>query len=55
MQRLINKVTSARFLMSIGITTVLCIMAVRGDVSSEAFIGIAGTVIGYYFNKDRKE
>lgn len=55
MDRIISKITSARFLISVGISTVLCILALKGDINSEAFIGIAGIIVGYYFNKERAE
>ncbi len=52
MERVINKVTSARFLIAVGTTAVFCTLAIKGQISGEAFTGITGLVIGYYFNKE---
>ena len=54
-ERIINKITSARFIISILVTVVLCILALKGNVNGESFLTIATAIITYYFTtKDRK-
>ena len=54
-ERIINKITSARFIISILVTVVLCVLALRGNVNGESFLTIATAIITYYFTtKDRK-
>lgn len=50
-EKVLNKLLSAKFLIAIMISVVLCVLALRGVVNSEAFVGIAGGVIGFYFNR----
>ena len=52
-ERIINKITSARFIISILVTVVLCVLALRGNVNGESFLTIATAIITYYFTKDR--
>ena len=54
-ERIINKITSARFIISILVTVVLCVLALRGAINGESFLTIATAIITYYFTtKDRK-
>ena len=54
-ERIINKITSARFIISILVTVVLCVLALRGTINGESFLTIATAIITYYFTtKDRK-
>lgn len=48
-ERIINKITSAKFLVTIAITGVFCALALEGKIGAEAFTGIAGSVITSYF------
>ena len=53
--RIINKITSARFLIVLILTIILSVMAIRGQISAEVFVGIYGPVIAFYFSKNRNE
>lgn len=51
LQRVITKVTSARWLIAISTTGTFCYLAIQGTLQAETITGIVGIVIGYYFNK----
>ena len=53
--RIINKLTSARFLVVVILTIILSVMAIRGQIGAEVFIAVYSPIIAYYFSKDRKE
>lgn len=53
MERLIRKLTSARFLMSIILTIVLSYMAITETISGEQFVPLVTMVIAFYFTKDK--
>ena len=48
-ERIILKITSAKFLVTVAVTSVFCVLALKGQISAEAFTGIAGSVITSYF------
>ncbi|NFN93599.1 hypothetical protein FDB28_05730 [Clostridium botulinum] len=54
MDRLLNKVTSARWLIAVIMTIVFAVLAIRNTITTE-FITIYTMVIAFYFSKDRKE
>ncbi|WP_010295830.1 hypothetical protein [Clostridium senegalense] len=54
MDRILRKITSARWIIAIVMTIVFSIMAVRNTLNTE-FITIYTMVIAFYFSKDRKE
>ncbi|MGL4108309.1 hypothetical protein [Clostridium sp. LP20] len=54
-ERLIRKLTSARFLMSIILTAVLSYMAIRGTITGEQFVPLVTMVIAFYFTKDKAQ
>ena len=53
-ERIINKLLSAKFIITILISVVFCILALENKISSEAFIGVAGSVITSYFALQQK-
>lgn len=54
MDRILRKITSARWIIAVVMTIVFSIMAVRNTLNTE-FITIYTMVIAFYFSKDRKE
>ena len=52
--RIINKVTSARWLIAVIMTIVFAVLAFTNRLST-AFITIYTMVIAFYFSKDREE
>ncbi len=54
MDRLINKITSARWLIAVIMTVVFAVLAIKNTITTE-FITIYTMVIAFYFSKDRKE
>ena len=53
--RLITKVTSARWLIVVLLTLALCYLTFTGQIGAEVFIAVYSPIIAYYFSKDRKE
>lgn len=51
LRRVINKITSARWLIAISTTGTFCYLSIQGALQAETVTGIVGIVIGYYFNK----
>ncbi len=51
MDRLLNKITSARWLIAVIMTIVFAVLAIKNTIITE-FITM---VIAFYFSKDRKE
>ncbi|NFO46519.1 hypothetical protein FDB40_06240 [Clostridium botulinum] len=51
--RLLNKITSARWLIAVIMTIVFAVLAFTNRLSTE-FITIYTMVIAFYFSKDRK-
>lgn len=51
LNRIILKMTSARWLIAVTTTGTFCYLAVQGTLQAETITGIVGIVIGYYFNK----
>ncbi|MCW6112440.1 hypothetical protein [Clostridium sporogenes] len=54
MDRVLRKITSARWLIAVIMTIVFAILAIRNTLNTE-FITIYTMVIAFYFSKDRKE
>ncbi|NFH80306.1 hypothetical protein FDA09_10415 [Clostridium botulinum] len=54
MDRLLNKITSARWLIAVIMTIVFAVLAIKNTITTE-FITIYTMVIAFYFSKDRKE
>lgn len=54
MNRIINKITSARWLIAVIMTVVFAVLAFTDRLSTD-FITIYTMVIAFYFSKDRKE
>ncbi|MBN1046164.1 hypothetical protein DVW08_12495 [Clostridium botulinum] len=54
MDRLLNKITSARWLIAVIMTIVFAVLAFTNRLSTE-FITIYTMIIAFYFSKDRKE
>lgn len=54
MDRILRKMTSARWLIAVIMTIVFAILAIRNTLNTE-FITIYTMVIAFYFSKDRKE
>lgn len=52
-ERLVKKLTSARFLMAIILTVVLSYMAIIEKISGEQFVPLVTMVIAFYFTKDK--
>ena len=42
-------------ILSLAVIFTICILTFKGTVSTEAFMGIAGSIITYYFTKKDKE
>ena len=53
MKRVVQKLTSARFLIVLMLTIILSVMAIRGQVSAEVFVAIYSPIIAFYFTKNR--
>ena len=51
MKRVVQKLTSARFLIVLMLTIILSVMAVRGQVSAEVFVAIYSPIIAFYFTR----
>ncbi|NFI04798.1 hypothetical protein FC959_10345 [Clostridium botulinum] len=54
MDRILNKITSARWLIAVIMTIVFAVLAFTNRLSTE-FITIYTMVIAFYFSKDRKD
>ena len=54
-ERIILKITSARWLIAILLSSTLCYLALAGKVDADIFVPIVTLAIGYYFNKDNKK
>ncbi|MBO0575087.1 hypothetical protein EXQ42_09420 [Clostridium botulinum] len=54
MDRILKKITSARWLIAIIMTIVFAILAIKNTLNTE-FITIYTMVVAFYFSKDRKE
>ncbi|NEZ72126.1 hypothetical protein EXM36_17260 [Clostridium botulinum] len=54
MDRVLNKITSARWLIAVIMTIVFAILAIRNTLNTE-FITIYTMIIAFYFSKDRKK
>lgn len=54
MERLIRKLTSARFLMAIIFTLVISYMAITGTINGEQFVPLATMVVAFYFSRDNQ-
>ncbi|EQC1537561.1 hypothetical protein [Clostridium botulinum] len=54
MDRVLNKITSARWLIAVIMTIVFAILAIKNTLNTE-FITIYTMVVAFYFSKDRKE
>ncbi|WP_142413046.1 hypothetical protein [Hathewaya massiliensis] len=54
MERILSKITSARWLIAVIMTMVFAILAIKNTLNTE-FITIYTMVIAFYFSKDRKE
>ncbi|NFR78578.1 hypothetical protein FDE74_01285 [Clostridium botulinum] len=54
MDRLLNKITSARWLIAVIMTIVFAVLAFTNRLSTE-FITIYTMVIAFYFSKDREK
>lgn len=54
MERLISKITSARWLIAVMMTIVFAVLAIKNTITTE-FITIYTMVIAFYFSKDRKD
>lgn len=54
MERILKKVTSARWLIAVILTIVFAILSVQNTLNTE-FITIYTMVIAFYFSKERKE
>lgn len=53
MERLLSKITSARWLISVIMTIVFAVLAITDRLSTE-FITIYTMVIAFYFSKERE-
>ncbi|NFE74376.1 hypothetical protein FDC27_08810 [Clostridium botulinum] len=54
MDRLLNKITSARWLIAVIMTIVFAVLAFTNRLSTE-FITIYTMIIAFYFSKDREK
>ncbi|ACO83884.1 hypothetical protein EXN54_20455 [Clostridium botulinum] len=54
MDRVLNKITSARWLIAVIMTIVFAVLAIKNTLNTE-FITIYTMVVAFYFSKDRKE
>ncbi|MBD5640349.1 hypothetical protein HYI18_17450 [Clostridium botulinum] len=54
MDRVLRKITSARWLTAVIMTIVFAILSIKNTINTE-FITIYTMVIAFYFSKDRKE
>ena len=54
-ERIILKITSARWLIAILLSLTLCYLAITDKVDADIFVPIVTLAIGYYFNKNSKE
>ncbi|ACO84636.1 hypothetical protein EXN00_19055 [Clostridium botulinum] len=54
MDRVLRKITSARWLIAVIMTIVFAILAIKNTLNTE-FITIYTMVVAFYFSKDRKE
>lgn len=52
MNRILQKILSARWLIAVILTIVFAILAVTGKLSTE-FLSVYTLVIAFYYNKDR--
>ena len=55
MNKYLNKIFSARFLVTIFLTLSFCHLTYVGKVAAEVFVPVFIVVLQYYFNRKRKE
>lgn len=53
-EKIINKLLSAKFLVTIILTIVFAVLSIVGGLTTE-FITIYTMIVTFYFSKDRKE
>lgn len=51
---MVEKLFSAKFIMALMFSFTACYAMVKGHLSVEAFMALAGTVVSGYFNKEEK-
>lgn len=51
MDKLINKLLSAKFLIAIMVSVTLCYLAIAGRVDAKDFVIIAMAIVGAYFGQ----
>lgn len=51
--KIISNLLKVKSILSIMFSSTTCYLAIKGDISIEAFIGITASIITYYFNKDK--
>lgn len=54
-ERIVKKLTSARFLMAIIFTLVISYMAITGTITGEQFVPLATMVVTFYFSRDKEQ
>ena len=55
MNIILKKITSARFLVTVGLTFTACIMAFKGSFPMEAFTGLVTLAVRDYFMRDDRK
>ena len=51
---MVEKIFSAKFLMALMFSATACFAMMKGTLSVEAFMALAGTAVSGYFNKEEK-
>ena len=55
LQTIVTKITSARFLVTIGLVLTACVLAFKGSFPMEAFTGLVTLAVRDYFQRSDRE
>lgn len=55
MNKILNKLLSARFLVTVMVSATFCLLALKGKINSAAFMGTFGMIVTFYFSSKKRK